>query len=194
MDKFYKKFSLYLSSHNLIKPEDCDIYEYAIKITIHGLLNIITSILIGLFYGMVKECMCLLLTIFVLRKFTGGIHASKYIFCLIYSTLIMAISLSIINTLMEFCNPIYFFMIVIMAVVILCSFSPVDNKNKKLSKKEKTFYKCISIFMSVILLFLMYLSIDILSLFYSMGIGVIIVTFLLVIAQIVNIKGEYNGK
>ena len=82
MDMFYKKLSLYLSENQNISKDDEELYEYAAKVIIHGIINFVITILIGIFFGMLKECVCFFITFFVLRKFTGGIHAKKYINCL----------------------------------------------------------------------------------------------------------------
>ena len=64
MDMFYKKLSLYLSENQNISKDDEELYEYAAKIVIHGIINIIVTILIGAFSGMLKECFYFFISFF----------------------------------------------------------------------------------------------------------------------------------
>lgn len=148
MDKYYKKFSLYLCNNNFIKLDDCKVYEYAMKVFIHSFINVILTICIGIFFGMVKECMCLFLTIFTLRKFTGGLHTDKYIHCLISSIVLIILSLLLIKHLGENTKLILFFVLTFISTILIWIFSPIDNKNKKLSDKEKKVYKYFSMILS----------------------------------------------
>ena len=68
MNMIYKKLSLYLSKNQNISKDDEELYEYATKIVVHGIINIVVSILIGMSVGLLKECICLFITFFILRN------------------------------------------------------------------------------------------------------------------------------
>ena len=137
MDMFYKKLSLYLSENQNISKDEEELYEYAAKVMVHGIINIAITILIGILFGMLKECVCLFITFFILRKFTGGLHASKYIYCLISSIVLMIFSLFIIKYLEQNSYHTLFLGILIVSTVLIWIFSPIDNKRKKLSIKDR---------------------------------------------------------
>ena len=132
MDMFYKKLSLYLSKNQNISKDDEELYEYAAKVVTHGIINIFITILIGIFFGMLKECICLFITFFILRKYTGGLHASKYIYCLISSIVLMILSLFIIQYLEQNSCHMLFLGILIVFTILIWIFAPIDNKRKKL--------------------------------------------------------------
>ena len=73
--------------------------------------------------------------------------------------------------------------ILIVFTILIWIFSPIDNKRKKLSIKEKKVYKYFSVILSLffllIVLVLMYKNFIIA---YSFGIGVIITSILLILA------------
>ena len=144
MDMFYKKLSLYLSENQNISKDDEELYEYAAKVIIHGIINFVITILIGIFFGMLKECVCFFITFFVLRKFTGGIHAKKYINCLSSSGILISISLYIIKICVKYdFNSIFFVGIIILSSFALIILSPLENQNKPLSNYEIKVYKLI---------------------------------------------------
>lgn len=183
MDMFYKKISLYLSENQNISKDDEELYEYAAKVMVHGIINIAITILIGILFGMLKECVCLFITFFILRKFTGGLHASKYIYCLISSIVLMIFSLFIIKYFEQNSYHSLFLGILIVSTVVIWIFSPIDNKRKKLSIKEKKVYKYFSVILSLIfLLIVLILIYKNFIIAYSFGIGVIITSLLLILA------------
>ena len=183
MNMIYKKLSLYLSKNQNISKDDEELYEYATKIVVHGIINIVVSILIGMSGGLLKECICLFITFFILRKFTGGLHASKYIYCLISSIILMIFSLFIIKYLEHNSYQILFLDALIVSTILIWIFSPIDNKRKELSIKEKKVYKYFSIILSAIfLLVVLILLYNNLIIAYSFGMGIIITSLLLILA------------
>lgn len=185
MDMFYKKLSLYLSENQNISKDDEELYEYAAKVVTHGIINIFITILIGMFFGMLKECVCLFITFFILRKFTGGLHASKYIHCLISSIVLMILSLFIIQYLEQNSCYMLFLGILIVSTILIWIFAPIDNKRKKLSIKEKKVYKYFSVILSLIfLLIVLFFLYKNFIIAYSFGMGLIITSMLLIVACI----------
>lgn len=182
-DMFYKKLSLYLSENQNISKDDEELYEYAAKVIIHGIINIVITILIGIFFGMLKECVCLFITFFILRKFTGGLHAKKYIYCFISSIVLIILSLFIIRYLEQNSKQLLFICILVFSAILIWLFSPIENSNKVLSLKEKKVFKYISSFLTlVILLVVLFCLNNNISIAYSFGLGEIITAFLLIIS------------
>lgn len=195
-NNLYKFLSFLLVKTGSISDSDNKLYEYAIRILVQGLINITASILIGIFFNMVKECLCILLVFFVLRKFTGGLHTKKYITCLICSLLILIASLIFVKVLLIYSIPKIFFALVIISILIISILSPIENEKKKLSNREKKLYKSISIILSLFFGILtqsedMYIS-------YSIGTAIMMIAILIVLAktnEIFNNKmEEHNGK
>lgn len=182
MEKYYRKLSNFLVSNHSIKKSDSELYEYAAKVFFQGFINIAVTILIGIAFGMLKECICFISTFIVLRKFTGGLHAQKYSHCIISSIILIVASLFIIEIL-ENTFQIWFYCVEVIAVIVICSLAPIENNNKPLLEKEKKIYKAASIIISLVILTLTYfLSLNSSVLSYSVGNGLIMVSFLVVLA------------
>lgn len=148
MDKYYKKISGFLSKNHNINKEDETLYEYAIKIIVHGLVNITITILVGALLDMLQECICFVMAFFILRKFTGGYHTKQFKTCLISSALIMSASIVIVGILENKNNKFILSIILFISIIIISLLSPIDNINKPLNIKEKRAYKIISIIIS----------------------------------------------
>lgn len=181
MKNYYEKLSTCLVKSNVIKKEDKNLYEYAIVIIVHAILNIILTVLLGVIFNMLKETIYFFIAFIFLRKFTGGIHAKRYIFCLVYSTILMAFSLFIIKYFEQMSNHFVFLRIIIISSIMIIILSPLDNINKKLCNNEKKVYKCICFFITTIISFLSIVSFKkkLFYIGYSIGMSIILDLLLL---------------
>lgn len=186
MDKIYKKLSSYLSKNQNINKDDEELYEYAAKVAVHGIINIFVTILIGIFVGMLKECICLYSTFFILRKFVGGWHFNKYSYCLISSIILMVLALFFIRFISDYFNLKLFLVTLICSSFFIVCLAPIDNKNKQLSFKEKKIYKTLSTIITLIVLFSIKVCLhnELFSLAYSMGLAIILTTVFLVAGKV----------
>ena len=120
-----------------------------------------------------------------MRKYTGGLHASKYIYCLISSIVLIILSLFIIQYLEQNSCHMLFLGILIVFTILIWIFAPIDNKRKKLSIKEKKVYKYFSVILSLIfLLIVLFFLYKNFIIAYSFGMGLIITSMLLIVACI----------
>lgn len=185
MDKYYKSFSSFLINNDFIKADDSELYEYAAKVVIHGIINIVITILIGVFMGMIRQCLALFVTFFILRKFTGGLHAEKYAVCLLSSSFLMAIALLVIRMLENRSLRISVIATVCVSILVIILFSPVDNKNKRLNQREKKIYWKISVALSVVALIItMILLLLQMKIGYSIGVGVVLTSALVLCGKL----------
>lgn len=136
MDKYCKEFSLFLMHNNNIKNDDAEMYEYATKVLFQSVINIGTTILIGVSFRMIKECLSFISIFILLRKFTGGLHAKKYSYCFISSTILIIISMLIIRAFERNNLQCLFIGLITIAVLIICVLAPIVNENKLLSNVE----------------------------------------------------------
>lgn len=188
MKKYYKKAVLFLIENKAINKNDSELYEYSLQLIFQGLINIIVILLLGFILNMLKESICLFLTFFILRKFTGGLHAKKYICCFISSTILITLSLFIIRYLKQNSKQLLFTYILVFSTILIWVFSPIENSNKVLSLNEKKVYKYISSFLAlIILLVVLFCLNNNIIIAYSFGFGEIITAFLLVISLLKNI-------
>lgn len=181
MNKYYKKLLSFLIKNQSISREDRELYEYAIKVVVHAFINILSTIIIGLFLGMLKESICLFFTYFILRKFSGGLHLNKYIYCLLNSLVLMILTLLTIKHLEQNTYNVIFMVSITFSTIFIFFFSPLDNENKKLTDKEKLVYRIVSVILSIVFYIVSVMLISKQSeLGYSYGCGLMLTAVLLI--------------
>lgn len=193
MDKYYKKLSLFLVRNHKINKNDSELYEYAIKVVVHGIINIVVTVIVGLLFEMLKECLCVFFVFFILRKFTGGLHSNKYIYCLISSVVLMILSLFIIKYFEQNHYHIIFLSLVTIFTILIWILAPIDNHNKLLSATEKNIYKIISrILTTFFYIISIYFLLNEFKFCYSFGFGIILTSLLLIIEVISRYLKSFN--
>jgi accessory gene regulator B len=126
-----------------ISSDDKEIYLFGVQQGLVILLNISTTIIIGILFDVVWQLILFTVSYIGLRSFAGGYHAKTPQRCYIFSTI-----LTLVTALMQ-----KYIVLSIAASVILLAFSttiiivlsPVENINKPLDHLEKRVYKKTSI-------------------------------------------------
>lgn len=133
-----EKILEFTSEHLDISPEMKEIYQYGIEITISSMLNITLVLLCSLILGNFIAGLLYLSIFIFLRSFTGGYHATSYFRCNLtfVSTFIITYFAYIIISGCQFsvyiCGALTF-----ASFIPIALFSPVPNKHKPLSDKQR---------------------------------------------------------
>src|SRR6056297_1027840 len=133
-----EKYVKNLVNQNIIESDKQEIYTYGIKQGILIIINIATVVGIGLVLGLLAESMVFLVTYILIRTYAGGYHAKTQLGCYIFSTVAVTVIPLGIKYIIFSCF-IYLIAALISATIIYV-FSPIENINKPLSKKEKILY------------------------------------------------------
>lgn len=133
-----EKILEFTSEHLDISPEMKEVYQYGIEITISSMLNVTLVLLCSLILGNIIAGILYLFIFIVLRSFTGGYHATTYFRCNLtfVSTFIITYFAYIIISGCQFsiyiCGALAF-----ASLIPIVLFSPVPNKHKPLSDKQR---------------------------------------------------------
>lgn len=195
MDKIINRVSDkiidYLTINRYIDSDKRDVYLYSSEVFIQSAINIIVTLLIGWIFNLFFENLCFFIAFKILRKFSGGLHSSKYSSCLMISLLL---NISIMFLFVYSKNWVSYWLLLfeILTIITVCVFVPITNDNKKLSQKEKKIYKIIAITESVVLFIVSLIlirkhSVFALSICYAM-----VLNSILIIANILT--KYYNPK
>lgn len=150
VERISNKIIDYQIEKGIISKNDINIYRYGYILLFEVMINILISLGIGIILGKVTEILFFLACFIILRSFCGGYHANSILKCVFLSNLVMTISILSNILLSKYTMPIpLFFILEISFSIIICVLSPVDNKNKRLSNNEKSFYKKCTIIVSV---------------------------------------------
>lgn len=97
--------------------------------------DLIFTILIGSLFGIMWESIIFHISFMSLRMYAGGCHSRTELRCKIHSALLTIVSIISIKWIPGG-NEVSYLVILIISIIIVF-ISPVESKNKPLSKKEK---------------------------------------------------------
>ena len=141
----------WIGVHDRIEPEKEELYKYSALIAIQSAINISATLLLGFIFDAFFENICFFISFKILRKYSGGLHSSKFSTCFIIS-IVSNIAILIAIKMFEF-YPNYYLAIIIEVVsfLIVITFAPITNKNKPITEKERRGYKLIVCVVSLML-------------------------------------------
>ena len=133
------KAANWLEQNGIISSSDRELYEYGLRQMFITILNILTTLLIGLALGMILQAVVFILTYIPVRIYAGGFHASNPQRCWLISAIMLLIVLCILKYM-----PKLFFQYIsalsLIAGVMIALISPVEDLNKPLDDEEKRIY------------------------------------------------------
>lgn len=141
-----------LISMQIINVEEKDIYSYGFKQGLLLFLNMITMILIGLFFNMIWQSVIFIIAYSILRIYAGGYHASTPFRCYLFSVVLITTVLRLIKLISW--NSFICFIITTVSGINILLIAPVEDANKPLDQEEKkNFKKRINIILSILIVF-----------------------------------------
>lgn len=141
-----------LIKHNYLADDDRDLFEYGFFLVLSQLIYSSICLILGLFFGCILECIIFYIAFNLLRKYSGGFHASTELRCFIISTLSIFCSVIFICKLEFIVSDIVFTMLLFITSAIIVILSPLDTNEKPLSKDERKKYRKYSLIVLCILL------------------------------------------
>lgn len=169
--------------------ETLELYEYAIYIALSAILHIVTIIILGVCFNMLIESIVFYGSFISIRKFAGGYHAKTptrcYLFSIISSIIILSL-IALINSINSCVVMIVLTVIELFCVVLIFMMPPLDTENKPLNRNEKKVYKKITciISISVFLLSLLFIIFNLKSIGDSLGFGIVMSLFVLIMRKV----------
>ncbi|MDU5105362.1 accessory gene regulator B family protein [Clostridium sp.] len=115
------------------------IIEYGIFAFFQMISSILLVAIVGLLFNVMVEALIISSVGAILRKFSGGAHASTSVNCILSGTIISVIPAYIIKNISLNRNYIVItgVLIYIISIIIIYKLAPVDSPNKRIKKKEK---------------------------------------------------------
>lgn len=134
-----KNISINLKNQLNLDEDKASIIEYGLFAFFHMSVSILLVAVIGLIFNVMIEALIISFIVAILRKFSGGAHASTALNCAIVGVLISIIPAYITKDLNLNINYIVFIGIplYIISLIIVYKLAPVDSPNKPIKKQEK---------------------------------------------------------
>lgn len=172
----------YFLKNNLIQEKETDIYIYGLQLIISSILGILVILFCGIMLKKIIDSIIFLFCFITLRRYSGGYHADSYLKCnLCFISTFLVTEAVIIFTQVNYENFLSVGMFCT-SLIILLKFAPVDNKNKRLSKSQKSKNKRISLVTFMILIVTaVLLKINGKNCYYNIAVTVFCVASLMII-------------
>ena len=128
-------------NQGIINDEEKDIYQFGLNQLMFFIVNMISSIAIGLIAEMLAECIVFTLAYMLLRRYSGGYHARTSVRCYFLSVCLMIVVLKIINITIS--NEYYHivFVVLLLSGLVIILKAPIESENKPLNDAEYEKYR-----------------------------------------------------
>lgn len=137
--KVAKQLAVHLEENQIIKSDDRELYVYGLNQGLSILLNIVTTLGIGLLFGTVLQLVVFMVAYIPLRSYAGGYHARTPVRCYLISIAMLTI-ISLLIKYITLGRWVYLIETAISSVIIAI-LSPVADNNKPLDEIEIVVYK-----------------------------------------------------
>lgn len=186
MISFIKKYSDKLVTNKVIEAEDKELYAFGLQQSLLILANILTTIVIGIIFGMILESILFLVSYIPLRSFAGGYHSKTPLRCYLFSLVLTMVVLAVIKYILW--TNIMIIAVAMIASVIIFLLAPIEDSNKPLDQVETSVYKkrlrillAVEISVTILLLLLGLKQIPI-----CISVSILILSMMLVMGAIKN--------
>lgn len=173
-----------LIENGTIDSKDKDIYTYGIEQTFVIFMNLVTTLLIALCFGMLWQSIVFMAIYLPLRSFAGGYHASTVLRCYLVGIFLCIIFLLLSKYIPSVDNIII--AITLLASIIIFILAPVETSNKPLDQQELSVYKKRTriILLSDICIITILLAFDLDSIALCIGIALMILSFMVCLGKL----------
>lgn len=129
----------YFIINGIIEEKEKEIYAYGLHQGLLIILNVATTIIIGILFNMLWESMIFMISYIPLRTYAGGYHARTQCKCYLFSIAIIITSLLLIIIIPT--TGFFILSLIITSGITIYVLAPVEDNNKPLDTIEKKSYK-----------------------------------------------------
>lgn len=187
-----KKIVNSLVENKIVNFEDKQLYEYGLHQGVVMILNIITTIGIGIIFGMIWQIILFMIVYIPLRIYSGGYHSKTQTRCYIFSIGLTIVALLLMK-MIYWTNFLCISTTVISAMIILV-LAPVEDSNKPLDTIELKVYKERTIMILIFDVYVLFIFI-LLGLFeisVCISVGLLVLSIMLLLGDIKNIINDFR--
>lgn len=181
----------YFYTNEIISKEEKEIYVYGLHLIFSSVIGIAIILALGVLLNNLVNTVLFLSAFISVRMYSGGYHANSYIKCNMTLITIYLITMAAVNFIPREIIGTSSAVLIALTIYIVLKYAPVDNENKKLTKKQKVKNKRITLFLLSVfyILSLVLYSFNI-KFFYT----IIITLFLIASLILIRIKGGENNE
>ena len=140
-----------LLKNEVIKTQRIEIYTYGFEIFISSCITFLIAILSGVIFDCVAAALVYFVIFAVLRQICGGYHARSYWSCNVLFTIATIFVLLFFKYISIVAFEIPHYISIALWVLCVFAYTPIENENKPMSKRQKFLLHKISRFLCVVL-------------------------------------------
>lgn len=129
----------WLINNDEIQERDKILYMYALNSIKATVIPLILAFVMCVMLRIPLANMLLVIPFMIIRKYSGGYHAGTIYQCLVLSCIVLVISFAIAVSIRF---SIGLNVALILSIIIIWMFSPIDSDNKRLNAEEKKNMAC----------------------------------------------------
>ena len=139
LEKLAKTISIKIKENSNLDQDQISIIEYGLNAFFHMSISIISVGIIGLIFGVMYEALIISFCEAILRKYSGGVHASRPFNCIFMGILVSVLPAYIVSRFYYNISFIMIFGVIcyVISYIIIYKLAPVDSPNKPIKKIEK---------------------------------------------------------
>jgi|UPI0004861558 accessory gene regulator B len=165
------KVTEWLINVNVINEDDRELYDYALQCWFMSFSPLLLTVIVCIFIDAPLYAVAFVIPFMVIRKYSGGYHSRSWCVCMISS---VVICLAFILMCSQISLSKVFWIILLVASVLLCFLSPIESDNKSLSEEDVTLYKeyvrVLVAFFDCMVVMLSFLNLDFVAIYVGMGV------------------------
>ncbi|MBQ8350234.1 MAG: accessory gene regulator B family protein [Ruminococcus sp.] len=139
LERLSEKFAGKLISAGIISETNADVYVYGFFQLAMMILNIVTTIILGVLFKLLIPCILLNLSYIPLRMNAGGHHADSPMKCYINSAIMIAALLAVIKWIPI--HPAISAVLLALSGIVIWILAPVEAENNPWNDTEKLIYR-----------------------------------------------------
>lgn len=139
IERLSEKFVGKLISVGIISETDADVYLFGFFQLVMMLLNIVTTIVLGVLFELLLPCILLNVSYIAIRTSAGGHHADSPMRCYVNSTIMISVLLAVIKWI-TFQRTVSVIMLAV-AIIFIWITAPVETENNQLDETEKSVHR-----------------------------------------------------
>ncbi len=183
-----------LINKNIIEKDKEKLVVYGVSMMIELFVNIITTLALGLMFGLVFESIIFILSYSFIRMYTNGYHCKSAINCYLFSCGIIVIFLILMKFVLKENIQIVTLVSVFICLPILLKFAPLSTKKRILDIAERKYFRKIMLrnLTTEIVIILVLLLLNLQHYAVIISLSILTTTILLVVQKVINIT-KYKG-
>lgn len=139
-----------MKRNNVIDEDNMELYIFGIEILLITIIKYLGLFIIALLLGVVKEAITFIIAFSMLRIQAGGVHLKSFWQCFAITNIITFSCIFLVKALPINHTMIYQMIMLVISIILVLVFAPVDTENKPLSELEKKLYKKRSAYVIII--------------------------------------------